>query len=346
MIKSVFHTTSRMRHHCLEYICEDKEPLLFVHGNVSSSAFWMQTMEKLTDTYSVIAPDLRGFGESSTVRVDATRGLLDFTDDILELLDTLSIERCHMIGHSLGSNILFAMMAYNSSRVKSATLVSPGSPYGFGGTKGNNGEPCWPDFAGSGAGLTNSDFVEHLKEQDESDTDPVASPRNVMNTLYWNADYKAPNEDQLLQAMLSTQVGNEFYPGDLMLSHNFPFYAPGNFGPVNAISPKYNTELVPELIECSQKPPILWVRGAKDVLVSDQAVVDPAVLGGQGLLEGYPGVDEFPPQPMNSQTRYVLENYVEKGGVSEEVVMEQAGHSPHIEKSEEFISLLKNWISR
>lgn len=51
------------------------DPVLFVHGNVSSSLFWQPTMLALPDGYRPLAVDLRGFGETDPEPVDATRGL-------------------------------------------------------------------------------------------------------------------------------------------------------------------------------------------------------------------------------------------------------------------------------
>jgi len=45
-----------------------------------------------------------------------------------------------------------------SERLSTVTLVNPGSPYGFGGTKDVQGPPCFEDFAGSGGGLTTLEF--------------------------------------------------------------------------------------------------------------------------------------------------------------------------------------------
>src|ERR1700753_3765842 len=51
------------------------QPVLFVHGNVSSSLFWQPNMLALPEGYRPLAADLRGFGDSDPEPVDATRGL-------------------------------------------------------------------------------------------------------------------------------------------------------------------------------------------------------------------------------------------------------------------------------
>jgi pimeloyl-ACP methyl ester carboxylesterase len=93
---------------------------------------------------------------------------------------------------------------------------------------------------------------------------------------------------------------------------------------------------VPDLITVTPKPPILWIRGDKDQIVSDMSMFDIPTLGKLGFVPGYPGEEVFPPQPMVSQTRSVFEKYQQNGGHYIEVVLENTAHSPHIEKPEEF----------
>ncbi len=56
-------------------------------------------------------------------------------------------------------------------------------------------------------------------------------------------------------------------------------------------------------------------------------------LGKAGFMPGWPGDDVFPSQPMVGQTRAPLELY----GDHREVVMADTGHSPYIEKPQEFL---------
>jgi pimeloyl-ACP methyl ester carboxylesterase len=100
------------------------------------------------------------------------------------------------------------------------------------------------------------------------------------------------------------------------------------------------------IVDLPAKPPILWVRGAEDQIVSNSSMFDLAVLGRLGVVEGWPGEDEMPAQPMVSQTRRVLERYQANGGRYDEVVVEGAGHSPHIERPDEFRSALFGFLRR
>jgi hypothetical protein len=71
------------------------------------------------------------------------------------------------------------------------------------------------------------------------------------------------------------------------------------------MSPKYLN--LSGIADINPKPPILWVRGDRDAIVSDSCMRDIGYLGKMGYLKGWPGEANYPPQPMVTQTRYVLE---------------------------------------
>ncbi|CAN5680280.1 hypothetical protein BH24ACT18_BH24ACT18_11590 [soil metagenome] len=85
---------------------------------------------------------------------------------------------------------------------------------------------------------------------------------------------------------------------------------------------------------------MLWVRGSSDTIVSDASFLDFGTLGRMNLVPGWPGAETFPSQPMVSQTRAVLEDYAAAGGSYREEVLEGCGHTPHVERPEEFRGLL------
>ncbi len=329
--------TPRLKIHYLEREGEG-DTVILIHGNASSSIFWKDVMRRLPSKYRVIAPDMRGYGDTEDLVIDATRGFGDAVDDILSLMDSLHIQKAHFAGHSMGGGMVFTLLAEFSERMLSAMVINPASPYGFGGTKDIAGTPTAPDFAGSGGGTVNAEFAKLIKEGDRSSDNPQASPRVVMNTFYWKAPFQAPNEEELLDSVLSMKIGDDRYPGDFEASEHYPFVAPGKFGPINAASPKYNRDIPQAIVKAAQKPPVLWVRGSDDMIVSDESMFDFASLGKMGLVPDYPGVDVCPPQPMLAQTRNVLAQYAKNGGKFTEIVMEDTGHSPFIEKPEEFMN--------
>ena len=84
----------------------------------------------------------------------------------------------------------------------------------------------------------------------------------------------------------------------------------------------------------SPKPPVRWLRGADDVIVSDASRYDLAYLGSVAAIPGWPGEGAWRPQPMVAQTRYVLDGYAAAGGEYREVVIADSGHGPHLDQPE------------
>jgi pimeloyl-ACP methyl ester carboxylesterase len=328
-------TTPRITARVLFSGPDDGIPVLFLHGNVSSATWWEETMVALPAGYRGIAPDQRGFGDAELEKkIDATNGLGDLADDALILMDYLGIEKVHIVGNSLGGMVVWRMMADCPERFLTVTLVDTGSPYGFGGTKDVDGTPCYPDFAGSGGGLTNPELARRIKEGDRT-LESQFSPRAAIRMLLVKPPFIPAREEEMLSALLASHIGKQDVPGDSRKSPNWPFVAPGKWGATNATSPKYAVD-VEKIISAEPKLSILWIRGKDDLVVSDSAASDPGFLGKAGLIPGWPGDDEFPPQPMVGQTRAVLEKYTASGGTFQEVVIDGAGHLPFIEKPEAF----------
>ncbi len=332
--------TKRINTHVLFSGPDDGVPVVFIHGNFSSATYFEETMLALPDKYRGMAPDLRGYGDTEDLPTDGERGARDWSDDLKALSDELGNRPGHLVSWSLGSGVAMQFALDHPELVASLTLISPISPYGFGGTKGLEGTPCYDDFAGSGGGVVNPEFVKRIKEGDRSADDPN-SPRNVINTFYYKGGFKAGREEAFLDAALLEKMGDDRYPGDMSPSANWPNVAPGKWGPINATCPKYfNTS---GIVDLANKPPILWVRGDGDQIVSDTSFFDFGTLGQMDFVPGWPGADVFPPQPMVSQTRAVLEQYKANGGSYTEAVFD-AGHSPHIEKPDGFIKTLVSFL--
>ena len=315
---------------------DDGAPVLFLHGNASSATWWEETMLALPAGYCGIAPDQRGFGDADRDKtIDATRGAGDWADDAVALLDALGIEQAHLVGNSLGGMVVWQLLADAPDRLLSVTVVDPGSPYGFGGTKDEAGTPCYADYAGSGGGLIGAPVVEAVKSGDRSLENPFGY-RSGLRRLVFRPPFVPEREEDLLSSSLSIHISEQGFPGDKVMSPNWPFVTPGVWGAANALSPKYVTATVAKMIAAEPKRNVLWVRGCDDLSVSDNAAADMATLGALGLVPGWPGAEIYPPQPMLKQTRAVLERYAAAGGSFREVVIDQAGHVPFIEKPDEF----------
>lgn len=335
--------TPRYTANVLERSGTDGTPVVFVHGNVSSSLFYQPTMLALPAGVRGLAIDLRGFGDSETKPVDATRGLRDFSDDVVGVLDALGLDKVHLVGWSMGGGIVMQVMIDDPERVQTLTLESPVSPYGFGGTHGPDGARNDEDGAGTGGGGANPDFVARLESRDTSG-DEQTSPRTVYRTAYVaKPDQQSANEDLWVESMLTTKTGPGNYPGDSVASPNWPGFAPGAHGVLNTMAPQHLD--LTGIADLATKPPILWIHGEKDVIVSDTSFFDLNHLGQLGAVPGWPGEDVAPAQPMKTQTRAVLARYTANGGSVTEVAMPEAGHAPHLDEAAQFDAALAQHIT-
>jgi pimeloyl-ACP methyl ester carboxylesterase len=313
-------------------------PVVFVHGNVSSALFWQPTMLALPGRS--VAVDLRGFGASETRAVDATRGVRDFSDDVASVLDAMDIERAHVVGWSMGGGVVLQLLLDRPDLVESVALVSPVSPYGFGGTR-RDGSLLTDDGAGTGGGGANPDFVARLAAGDRTDEAPTC-PLSVYRGTYVAPGFVSEHEDVWVTSMLSTATGEDNYPGDARASQSWPGFAAGTRGVLNTMSPVHFN--LAGIVDIEPKPRILWVRGEQDAIVSDESFFDLNTLGKHEVVPGWPGDDVAPPQPMVSQTRDVLEAYASAGGAYIEVAYDGVGHSAHLERPAEFQAALREHV--
>ena len=133
---------------------------------------------------------------------------------------------------------------------------------------------------------------------------------------------------------IATKTGDGAYPGTSVESENWPGFAPGTSGILNTMAPIYcNTSVI---VELERKPQLTWIHGVDDLIVSDTSFFDLNYLGQLGIIPGWPGEDVAPAQPMIAQTRAVFEAYAAAGGTYREIVVEDCGHSPHLEHPDAF----------
>ncbi|MEX0723424.1 MAG: alpha/beta hydrolase [Gracilimonas sp.] len=332
-IHSSYVKTKRLKMHLLSAGERSNPAILFLHGNASTSTIWEELMLELSDEYYCLAPDLRGYGQTDSSKIiDATRGAMDWVDDISALTEELHLDSFKLVGHSLGGWICWSLIPELYQKIDTVCLMAPGPPYGFGGIHGKTGEPNNPDYSGSGAGVVNDKFVQELNAQNRENDDSLFSPRNVMNRLYWKEGFKAEREEEILSAMLQIHLDEHQYPGDHTQSEYWPHVAPGKFGPVNALSPKYNKKVLEKFISIPEKPPILWIHGNDDHIIADESYSDPGFQGKAGLRENWPGEETFPPQPMITQISYALVQYARSGGKVEKLFVDNSGHTPFLER--------------
>lgn len=104
-------------------------PLVLVHGNMSSSFHFTPIMDDLAKTYHVIAPDLRGFGDSTYHT--PLESLHDLADDLDQFCELLSIEHASFAGWSTGGGVILSLAARYPKRVDHLILIESASIMGY-----------------------------------------------------------------------------------------------------------------------------------------------------------------------------------------------------------------------
>ena len=105
----------------------DGPPLLLIHGYPRTSATWHRVApELITSGFTVVCPDLRGYGRSSKPiirddhRQQAKRAV---ADDLAELMTQLDLDRFAVVGHDRGGHVAFRLAMDHPSRVTQLVII-------------------------------------------------------------------------------------------------------------------------------------------------------------------------------------------------------------------------------
>ena len=96
--------SQRLKLHYADWGNDSAPPLLLVHGGRDHCRSWDWVAEKLADRYHVIAPDLRGHGDSAWAP-DGNYEMGAFVYDLAQLIHQLDLAPVTIVAHSMGGNI-------------------------------------------------------------------------------------------------------------------------------------------------------------------------------------------------------------------------------------------------
>jgi 3-oxoadipate enol-lactonase len=96
-------------------------PIVLIHGYPFNRSLWNEQTEALNSKYRVVAPDLRGFGESDSSEGTATMARM--AEDVAALMDALAIEQAVIGGLSMGGYVALAFARIFPARVKALVLA-------------------------------------------------------------------------------------------------------------------------------------------------------------------------------------------------------------------------------
>jgi 3-oxoadipate enol-lactonase len=173
-------------------------PLILLHGLSDSSRLWAPLIPELSGFYRVVAPDIRGHGESE--KSNTPYSIQVFTEDLVHLLQDIGIANAHVVGFSLGAAIAQQLALDHPEKIRSLTLLSPFSYCGLT-LRGNlerlreslikGGLPAFfdeaiklvvaPDFVSS-----NSDLIAEMKKECVKVNSPAAILRSIDACMNFN----------------------------------------------------------------------------------------------------------------------------------------------------------------
>lgn len=96
-------------------------PVVLLHAFPLNRAMWGPQVEALRDRFTVITPDLRGFGESDVP--DGPLSMDDYAEDVLALLDSLGYRSVILGGCSMGGYVAFRVVALAAGRVRALIIA-------------------------------------------------------------------------------------------------------------------------------------------------------------------------------------------------------------------------------
>lgn len=103
------------------------EPVLLLHGYPQMNLLWHKVAPRLAERYRVVAPDLRGYGESEKPAAGPEEHAVyckrTTAKDCVELMDHLGHRAWHVVGHDRGARVAHRMALDHPKRVRSFTSL-------------------------------------------------------------------------------------------------------------------------------------------------------------------------------------------------------------------------------
>ena len=116
----------------LRFHVEDQgagSPVVLLHGFPDTSRLWRRQVEALVAAgYRAIAPDLRGRGRSERPPAVADYALSLVVQDVVGIMDSLGVERAHIVGHDWGAGVAWLLASLRPDRVDRLVAISVGFP--------------------------------------------------------------------------------------------------------------------------------------------------------------------------------------------------------------------------
>jgi pimeloyl-ACP methyl ester carboxylesterase len=123
---SQFYYSHRLKLHFWDWENHEKPNLIFVHGGMDHARSWDRIIESFQDDFRVIAPDLRGHGDSSWA-YGSMYSIAEYLLDLSALIDIVGKNPLYLVGHSLGAAIVLQYAGIYPERVKKLVAIEGAS---------------------------------------------------------------------------------------------------------------------------------------------------------------------------------------------------------------------------
>lgn len=147
------------------------EPVVLLHPLALAGELWRPLGTTLAPDFHVLAPDLRGHGDTSWDRDGFT--IDDMAIDLAQALDTLSLDSVHLLGMSMGGSVAMTFAAMFPHRVRTLTLADTTAWYG------EQAPATWADRAEKAVTVPRDKQVEFQVDRWFSESFVVDHPTEV-----------------------------------------------------------------------------------------------------------------------------------------------------------------------
>lgn len=242
--------------HYLEQGAGDKT-LLLIHGNFSSSLFYSPLLERLPKTIHIVAPDLRGYGDSTyNHRIGS---LKDFAEDLTLFLEAKNLIKVSVVGWSLGGGVALELAASHPHLVEKLILINSTTYRGYPVFKKDANNKMLLGQVYTSPEELGSDPVQVIPLLVAQQTKNFAVMSWVYDQTIYTVNKPTPEQNQLwINEALKQRnlIDADWALANLNMSNQHNFYNAGT----NTI----------QNVKC----PVLHTWGKKDIVVPEYMVLD------------------------------------------------------------------------
>ena len=232
-----------------------EQKIVLIHGNFSSSLYYLPLIDRLPENFKVYAMDLRGYGDSSYIQ--RITSLKDFANDVALFMDALEITSAVIVGWSLGGGVAMEFGAHHPEKTEKLVLIDSTTHMGY------------PVFKKDEKGQMI--FGATYKDADEMASDPIQVKPLVDALNAGSFDFVKYIFDLTIYTVAKPSIDdNKIYIGESLKQRNLPDadFALASQNMSDICLPYSKGDNTIRLI----KAPTLHIRGTRDITVPEMMI--------------------------------------------------------------------------